>query len=325
MTAKPRVFVTHPLPGTAVDRLRESAEVVVGASGRGLADPAFADFASTFDGVVTLLTDRIDKALLARCPKLTFVANVAVGVDNIDLAECAARNVTVTNTPSVLTEATADLAFGLMLAAARRIAEGDRLVRAGGWKGWSPTFMLGSAVHGATLGIIGMGRIGRAMARRARGFGMQVVYTQRTRMAPEMERAMGARYAPVDHLFVMSDIISVHCPLTPETRHIVSADRLALMRLGSILVNTSRGGCVDEAALAAALARGPIRAAGLDVYEDEPNVHPALLALSNVVLAPHIASAEVNTREAMASVAVDNAIAVLEGRLAPHAVEGAGA
>jgi glyoxylate reductase len=317
---KPRVFVTHPLPGTAVDRLRESAEVVVGASGRGISDPSFADFANTFDGLVTLLTDRVDKGLLARCPKLKVVANVAVGVDNVDLAACGARDVTVTNTPNVLTEATADLAFGLMLAAARRIAEGDRMLRAGAWKGWSPTLLLGTAVHGATLGIIGMGRIGRAMARRARGFGMQVVYAERERLAPEMERALGARYAPVDHVFVMSDIVSLHCPLTPETRHIVSTDRLALMRLGSVLVNTSRGGCVDEAALVAALKRGPLAAAGLDVYEDEPHVNAELLALPNVVLAPHIASAEVNTREAMASVAIDNVIAVLEGRIAPHAV-----
>jgi glyoxylate reductase len=220
----------------------------------------------------------------------------------------------VTNTPGVLTEATADLAFGLLLAAARRIAEGDRAVRRGAFPAWTPTTLLGVRVHGSVLGVVGMGRIGQAMARRARGFGMHVLYTQRTRLAPELERALGLAFRPVDALFAESDSVSLHCPLTEETRRLVSAERLGRMKPGSVLVNTARGGCVDEAALAEALARGPLGAAGLDVFEDEPRVHPALLARENVVLAPHIGSADRATREAMAGMAADNVLAVLSGK-----------
>lgn len=308
----PRIFVSFPLPGDALERLRAAGEVVVDAGG--VRSEAFRANAATFDALVSLLTDRIDDALLDLAPRLRVVANVAVGVDNVDLAACARRGIVVTNTPGVLTEATADLAFGLLLAAARRIAEGDRLVRAGGWTGWTPTFMLGARVHGSTLGIVGLGRIGRAMARRARGFGMKVLYSQRTRLSPDMERALGARYAPLDELLADSDAVTLHCPLGPETRHLMNAERLARMKPGSVLVNTARGACVDEAALAAALARGAPGAAGLDVFEDEPRVHPALLALDNVVLAPHIGSADRPTREAMARIAADNAVHVLSGK-----------
>ena len=309
----PRVFVSAPLPGDAVPRLQRVAEVT---SGGGVASAALAEV----DAIVALLTDRIDEALLARAPRLRVVANVAVGVDNVDLAACKARGVVVTNTPGVLTEATADLAFGLLLAAARRIAEGDRLVRRGGFSGWTPTFLLGARVHGSNLGIVGMGRIGRAMARRARGFGMHVAYTQPARLSPELERALGAMYLPVDALFEESDFVSLHCPLTAGTRGLVSKQRLGTMRRGSVLVNTARGGCVDEAALARALEEGPLGAAGLDVFEDEPRVHPALLAQENVVLAPHVGSADRETREAMAAIAADNVIAVLAGNAALTAV-----
>jgi glyoxylate reductase len=305
-------YVSATLPGDAVARLSEAAYVVVGKDG--VRDEAFARVAAQIQGLVSLLTDRVDGALLARMPMLTIVANVAVGVDNVDLEACRARGVVVTNTPGVLTEATADLAFGLLLAAARRIAEGDRIVRAGEFRGWTPTTLLGARVHGATLGIVGLGRIGAARRRRARGFGMHVLYAQRRRIAPEMERALGATFVELDALFAESDAVTLHCPLTEETRHLVSAARLATMRPGAVLVNTARGPCVDEAALAAALASGPIGAAGLDVFEDEPRVHPALLAQPNVVLAPHIGSADRPTREAMAATAVDNVIAVLSGR-----------
>ncbi|HEY8074012.1 MAG TPA: D-glycerate dehydrogenase, partial [Labilithrix sp.] len=250
----------------------------------------------------------------ARAPKLRVVANVAVGVDNVDLAACRARSVGVTNTPDVLSEATGVLAFGLLLAAARRIVEGDRLLRAGRFTGWTPTFLLGARVHGATLGIVGLGRIGRAVARRARGFGLHVLYMQEKPLEPPIERALGATFvASLDEMLAHADFVSVHCPLTPETRGLFSAERLARMKPGSVLVNTARGPIVDEAALALALEHGPLAAAALDVYENEPAVHPALLARENVVLAPHIGSADRVTREAMATTAIANAVAVLAG------------
>jgi glyoxylate reductase len=310
-----RVFVSAPLPGDAVERLRAVADVTVGAR---VGDDAFARGAADWDAVVALLTDRIDASVLDASPRLRVVANVAVGVDNIDVTACRARNVVVSNTPDVLTEATADFTFGLMLAACRRITEGDRLVRSGGFTGWTPTMLLGARVHGATLGIVGLGRIGRAVARRARGFGMHVLYTQRTRLDDALARAMGATFVDLDDLFARSDIVTLHCPLTPETRGLVDASRLARMKPGSVLVNTARGPCVDEAALAHALANGPLAAAALDVFADEPRVQPELLARDNVVLAPHIASAERATREAMARIAAENVIAVLAGSPAPN-------
>jgi glyoxylate reductase len=245
---------------------------------------------------------------------LAVVANVAVGYDNIDIAACAARGVVVTNTPDVLTETTADLAFGLLIDAARRISEGDRLIRDGRWKRWTPTFHLGTRVHGMKLGIVGLGKIGKAVARRARGFGMHVGYTQRRREPEGIERALGATYvASLDELCATSDAITIHVPLTPETRHLFSAERLSRMKKGSILVNTARGPVIDEAALAHALEQGPLGAAGLDVFEREPAVHPGLLVRENVVLAPHIGSADRQTREAMASTAAANVIRVLSG------------
>jgi glyoxylate reductase len=307
-----RVLVTHELPGDAVARLRAAHEVEMG--------PLSDDVPDTYDAWVTLLVDRVDATRLSRAPCLKVVANVAVGVDNVDLAAARARGVAVTNTPGVLTEATADLAFALLLTAARRVAEGDRLVRAGAWTGWAPGFLLGTRVHGATLGVIGLGRIGQAMARRARGFGMHVLYTQRTRLAPELERALGASFAPLDDLIARADFVSIHCPLTQATRGLFDAQRLARMKPGSVLVNTARGPIVDEPALAHALVTGPLAAASLDVYADEPRVHAALLACPNAVLAPHIGSADRPTREAMARMAAENVLAVLAGRPAPNLV-----
>ena len=303
-----RVFVSAPLHGDAVARLQAVHEVVVG---QGLGDG---------EAWVTLVTDKIDAARLATAPRLKIVANVAVGVDNIDLDACRACGVIVSNTPGVLTEATADLAFGLILAASRRIAEGDRLIRANGWTGWTPNLLVGARIHGSTLGIVGFGRIGQAVARRGRGFGMPVLYTQRQRIAPDLERSLGATYAELDDLLAKSDVVSLHCPLTPQTRALLSAERLSRMKRGSVLINTSRGPVVDEAALAAALETGPLAAAGLDVYEDEPRVNPRLLERPNVVMAPHIASADRPTREAMARLAVDNALAVLDGKAPPNPV-----
>jgi glyoxylate reductase len=304
------VVVNSELPGDAVEVLREYAVVTVVESVASVRKKPVLERA---DALVCLITDRIDDNVLDCAPRLQIVANVAVGVDNIDLAACQARGVTVTNTPDVLTEATADLAFGLLIDAARRISEGDRLVRAGGWKAWTPSFHLGAKVHGMSLGIVGLGRIGMAMARRARGFGMHVGYMQRN--PQPLDRALGATYVPdLDALLETSDAISIHCPLTPETRGLFDANRLAKMKKGSILVNTARGPIVDEEALARALERGPLAAAGLDVYADEPNVHPALLARPNAVLAPHIGSAERETREKMASTAAANVIAIAQGK-----------
>ena len=303
-----------PLPGDAVDALQRQHVVVIGQERVGVRGEAFARGAATFEAIVSVVTDRIDEALLARAPRLRVVANVAVGYDNIDVSACVARGVAVTNTPGVLTDATADLAFGLLLASARRVAEGDRQVRRGAFAGWTPSLLLGSRVHGATLGLVGLGRIGQAMARRARGFGMRVLYAAPTRASHDVERALGATAVSLDDLFARADFVSLHCPLTPETRHLVNAERLARMRAGAVLVNTARGACVDEAALAAALRDGPLAAAGLDVFEDEPRVHPALLALENVVLAPHIGSADRPTRVSMATMAVDSVRAVLDGQ-----------
>jgi glyoxylate reductase len=315
-----RVFVSGPLPGDAIERLARTHEVVVGEELVGVRGDAFARAAPTFDAIVSLLTDRIDEALLRRADRLRVVANVAVGVDNVDLAACRARGVVVTNTPGVLTEATADLAFGLLIAAARRVVEGDRLVRRGAFRGWTPSFLLGAQVHGATLGIVGLGRIGQAMERRARGFGMRVLYAGRQRAPADVERALAAAYVPLDDLFALVDFVSLHCPLTPHTRHIVDGPRLARTRPGAVLVNTARGGCVDEDALADALERGHLGGAGLDVFEGEPRASPRLLACENVVLAPHIGSADRPTREAMARIAANNALAVLAGESPPTPV-----
>jgi glyoxylate reductase len=261
------------------------------------------------DGLIALLTDRVDDALLdAAGPQLRVVANHAVGVDNVDVAACTRRGVVVTNTPDVLTEATADMTFALLLAAARRIVEGDALVRGGGWTGWAPTQHLGADVGGATLGLIGRGRIGEAVARRAAGFGMRVIHTARS----------GG--VPLDELLVTSDFVSLHCPLTPETRHIIDARALARMKPTAILVNTARGACVDEAALAEALAAGRIAGAGLDVFEAEPQVHPGLRASAKVVLAPHAGSATTSARRRMGEICATAVRDVLEGRRPPTVV-----
>jgi glyoxylate reductase len=261
------------------------------------------------DALVSLLLDRIDEALLERAPNLRVVANCAVGIDNIDLGAATAAGIAVCNTPDVLTEATAELAFALMLTAARRVGEGERLVRAGAWTGWALDQLLGVGLTGKTLGIVGFGRIGQAMARRAMGFGMRVLYAD-----PHDVTAGSAQRLTVDDLFATSDVVSLHCPLTPTTAGLVDARRLALMKPTGILVNTARGGCVDEAALAEALETGRLFAAGLDVYAGEPAIHPRLLASERVVLAPHIGSATTETRTQMAQLCADAVIAVLSGR-----------
>jgi glyoxylate reductase len=319
VTDRDTVFVSGTLPGEATSILREHFDVVDDEAG--IRSDAFQSCMDRVRGIVALLTDKVSAPLLALTPRLAVVANVAVGVDNVDLEACRRRGIVVTNTPDVLTEATADLAFGLLIDAARRITEGDRIVRAGSWTGWTPTFLLGARVHGMTLGIVGLGRIGKAVARRARGFGMHVLYNQRRREPEAIERALGVTYvASLDEMCSFADAISIHCPLTAETRHLFGDERLTRMRPGAILVNTARGPIVDEAALAHALETGGLAAAGLDVYEDEPRIHRALLAQPNAVLAPHIGSADRATREAMARLAADNVLRVLHGKPALSAV-----
>jgi glyoxylate reductase len=269
-------------------------------------------------GAVTLLTDKVDDDFLdAAGSQLVIVANYAVGFDNIDVEACTRRGVMCSNTPEVLTETTADTAWALIMAAARRIAEGDRFLRSRKPWIWGPMMMLGQDVHHKTLGILGFGRIGQALARRARGFGMQIIYHDVYRPPAEVERETGAEFRELDQLLADADFVSIHVNLTPETRHLIDAKRLRTMKPTSVLVNTSRGPVIDEAALAEALRGGVIFAAGLDVFENEPEVHPALLDLDNAVIIPHLGSATVDTRIAMGMVAADNLIAALEGRRPP--------
>jgi len=294
------VLVLGPLHDDAVARLRAHLDVTLAPAGHG--DPTIGDEAR-YDALVPMLTKRVDAALFARFSGLKLVANVAVGVDNVDLAACRARGVVVTNTPGVLTDATADLAFALLLAAARRLGEAERLLRASGFPPWSPGFMLGKRLKGKTLGIVGYGRIGQAVGHRGRAFGLSVVGTPSSLVDEEVPRL------PLLELLATSDFVSVHVPLRPDTRHLLGARELGAMKPGSVLVNTARGAVIDEAALVTALRDGPLFAAGLDVFEREPEVHPGLLALENVVLLPHIGSADAETRREMAMLAADNVVA----------------
>jgi glyoxylate reductase len=267
------------------------------------------------DAILTLLHDRVDAELLdAAGPRLRCVANAAVGYDNVDLAAARERGVVVTNTPGVLDDATADFTLALLLAATRRVVEGDRLIRAGQPWGWGMDFMLGSDLRGKLLGIVGLGGIGRKVAERARAFGMRIAYRSRRPAPAEVETALEAERMPLERLLAEADVLSLHCPLTPETRHLIGAAELAAMKPSAVLVNAARGPVVDEAALARALAAGEIAAAGLDVFEHEPRVEPGLLELENVVLSPHLGSATVETRTAIAELAVRNAIAVARGQ-----------
>jgi glyoxylate reductase len=312
---RPRIVVTRTVPGEVIERLRAVGEVWVNPDDRPLAADELRYAACGCAALLPTGLDRVDEALLeAAGSALRVVANVAVGYDNIDLDAAAGRGVVVTNTPGVLTEATADLAFGLLLAAARRIAEGDRLVRRGeGWT-WSPTFKLGADLAGSTLGVVGLGRIGQAVARRARGFDMRVIYSSRRPAAPDVEAMLAAERVPLERLLRTSDFVTLHCPHTADTERLIGRTELARMKPTAILVNTSRGAVVDEAALADALRSGAIAGAGLDVYEREPHVHPGLLESERVVLVPHVGSATAKTRHAMAQLAAGNAIAVLAGQ-----------
>ena len=302
----PRVVTALDLPPAAVELL-EPFGPVAGPEGWETA-------LGRAEALLSLLTTRVDSALLDRAPRLRIVANAVVGYDNVDVAECARRGVVVTNTPDVLTDATADLAMALLLATVRRLPDAERSLRAGEFEGWGFWDYLGGDVSGATLVILGMGRIGRAVARRARAFEMRVIYTTRSTLPPALEAELGARRVALDELLGQSDVLTLHAPATPETRHLIDENALRRMKRGSYLINTARGPLVDEAALARALREGRLAGAGLDVYEREPMVHPALLELDSVVLLPHIGSATRRTREEMAMLACENVVDVLSGR-----------
>jgi glyoxylate reductase len=313
----PRVFVTRTLPGTGLARLRQNADVELWEGASAPDRDALLAGASRAEGLLCLLTDPVDDALLEACPELRVVSSCSVGVDHIDLAAATRRGIPVGHTPGVLAETTADLAFALLLAAARRVPEAERWLREGGWtweRRWDPEGFVGRDVHGATLGLIGLGAIGQAMARRAAGFGMKVLgWTRSGRRVP------GVESVPLADLLDRSDFVSVHVALAPETRGLLDAAALARLRPGAILVNSARGGIVDESALARALEEGRLAGAALDVFESEP-IDPTspLLTAPNLVLTPHIGSASIATRVRMADLAVENLLAGLERRPIPH-------
>jgi glyoxylate reductase len=307
-----KVLVTREIPDAGL-RLLEGFDVAVLSEGPPAREELL-EAVSGAAGILSTVTENVDAELMdAAGEDLRVVANMAVGYDNVDVDAATERGVVVTNTPEVLNETTADTAFMLLLAAARRLGEAERLLRSGGWDAWGPMQLTGPDIWGKKLGVVGFGRIGQAVARRARGFDMEVLYHDQYR-SESAEKETGAQYLELDELLQTADFISVHTPLTPETTHLIGPEELDLMRPTAILVNSSRGPVVDEAALADALEEGSIFAAGLDVYENEPEVHPKLLELENVVLAPHIGSASIETRDKMAKLAAENLVAVLRGK-----------
>lgn len=316
---KPKVYVTRQVVEEGIALLREECEVKVWGGDLPVPRDVLMEKVRGIDGLYCLLTERVDVALLDAAPRLRVVSNMAVGYNNIDVEACSARGIPVGNTPGVLTDTTADLAFALLMAAARRIVEGADYVRAGRWKTWGPTLLMGQDVHGATLGIVGMGRIGQAVARRARGFGMRVLYYDA--YVPDVDPALRATSVDLDTLLTESDFISLHVPLTEETHHFIGEGELRQCKPTAVLVNTSRGGVVDPDALRTALAEGQIAYAALDVTEPEPLPadHP-LLSLPNCVVVPHIGSASVVTRTKMALMAAENLLAGLRGEPLPNCV-----
>ena len=314
-----KIFVTKPVFPEAIELLRTQAVVDLNTDDRALPKGDLIKRMNTAQGAVTLATDNIDTEVLDAVPSIRIVSNVAVGLNNIDVAAATRLGVMVTNTPGVVTESTADFAWALLMAAARRVAEGDRFVRDGHWKVWRFQMLLGHDVFGKTLGIIGLGNIGKAVARRAKGFGMSVQYCGSGRTIPAAE-AEGARAVSLETLLATSDFISVHVPLLPSTTHLLNDAAFASMKPNCIVVNSSRGPVVDEKALVRALTSGKIAAAGLDVFEREPEVEPELLKLDNVVLAPHIGSSSRETRLKMCMMAVENVLAGLKGERPPNLV-----
>jgi len=318
--SKPKVLATRPLFPSARKLLESEFEVEYWTSPDRIPRAELLNRVADKDALVCLLTERVDSELLAAAPKLRIAASVSVGHDNIDLEACTQRNVVATHTPGVLDDTTADFAWALLMAVARRVLEGDAWIRAGGWPGWDLDQLCGGDAWGKTLGIIGFGRIGRGVARRAYGFNMRVLYNDAVRAPVNVEEQLRAEHVDRDKLLRDSDFVTLHVPLLPDTQHLITKDNLAKMKPTAYLINTSRGQVVDEAALAEALEQRKIAGAALDVYENEPAVHPALVSRKDVVLTPHIASASIDTRTKMAVMAANNVVALFQGKRPPNAL-----
>lgn len=308
------VYVTRKLPGDSLEKLRSTCNVTTNPEDRNITKEELLNVIPNQDAVITMLSDPIDEEVIGAGKKLKVIANYAVGFNNIDIAAASNKRIPVCNTPDVLTNATADFAWALLMSTARRVIEGDVMTRRGDFVGWAPELLLGVEVYGKTLGIIGAGRIGQAMAKRALGFDMRIIYHNRSRLPHNVEEEYNMEYVDLKTLLTQSDFVSLHCPLTPETRYLIDQKELALMKPTAILINTARGPVINEVALVQALEQKVIYGAGLDVFEDEPALKPGLAQLSNVVLAPHIASAAAETRSRMVDMVVADVLAALEGR-----------
>jgi glyoxylate reductase len=320
MTARPRVFVSQPIAPSALDRLRTIADVKINTdSSKIIAKGKLIAAVKKCDILFSLLHDKIDRAVLAANPKLRAIASMSITPDNIDLAEATKRGIVVTVVPPIVAESVADLHIGLMIAVARRMVEGDRSVRASRFPGSQSNHLVGSFVHGKTIGLVAVGRIGQATARRARGFGMRIIYWGPHRK-PDLERELQMEYRPLDQLLAEADFVSLHPPLNAETRHMISDREFALMKPSAFIINTARGAVIDETALVRALKTKKIAGAGLDVFESEPKVPPALLKMKNVVLTPHLGSAVMEVRDLMANTVVENIQALIDGRMPPNCV-----
>ncbi len=316
----PRTLVTRRLPPAVMARLRSETQLALEPEDRALTKSGIIAAVSSCDALLPSITETIDAEVIAAAPRLRVIANFGVGFNNIDVAAATGRHIVVTNTPGVLTEATADIAFGLLIAAARRFSEGERLVRARQWTGWGPLQLLGGDIAGATLGLVGFGRIGQAVARRAQGFGMRVIYQDRMRLSGGEEKRLGVEFRDRETLLRESDYVSLHVDYTPETHHLIDEAALACMKPTAVLINTARGAVIDEKALVRALRNGTIASAGLDVFEREPQLEPELYDLPNCMLLPHLGSATIGTRTRMGMMAVDNLLAVSRGERPPNCV-----
>lgn len=318
---KVKVFVTRQIPQKGLEMLKARFEVKIGASDRSLSKLEIREGTKDADALVCLLSDVIDEEILSSARKLKIVANYAVGYNNIDVDYAKKHGIFVTNTPGVLTETTADLTWALMFSVARRIVEADKFTRSGKFKGWEPQLMLGSDIFGKTLGIIGAGRIGQAVMRRAIGFGMRVIYYSRSRLPLNIESSLNASYVPLERLLKEADFVSLHVPLTKDTYHMIGEDQLSLMKQTAYLINTARGPVVDENTLVKFLKEKRIAGAALDVFENEPALTQGLTELDNVVITPHIGSASKETRDKMSVIVAENVIAALEGKIPPNCVD----
>ncbi len=320
MADKPKIFLTRRLPEQSMRILQEQAFLTMNSEDRVLSKDEIIAGIKDVDGLLCLLTDTIDDEILAANPGLKVVANFAVGFNNIDIEAATRRQIPVTNTPGVLTETTADMAWALLMAAARRVVEGDQFVRSRQWQGWGPLQFLGADVTGATLGLIGLGRIGRAMLPRAAGFSMNVIYWNRTRLDRDQEASLGISYGSLDDVLGQSDFVSLHVALNDETRHLIGAEQLAKMKSTACLINTARGPIIDEKALVSALQDGTIASAALDVFEHEPLLEPELYQLKQAVVVPHLGSATIGTRTKMGNMAAENCLAACRGQRPPNLV-----